>query len=204
VISCLVADDHPAVLQALAQVLTAEGFSVVTAQRGDEALATLVETQPDVAVVDVQMPGLSGPELAQAAQREGLRTPIVLYSGATDQALLEDAAASGVRGFVLKGAPLADLVQAVHVVAAGGTYVHGALAGPLLRDAAIRPSGELTTRERAVLRELADGRKYEEIGRRLSISPSTVRGHVHKAMVRLDANTRTQAVAAALRRALID
>jgi DNA-binding NarL/FixJ family response regulator len=204
VISCLVADDHPAVLQAVAQVLTEEGFAVTTAQRGDEALEKLAETRPDVAVIDVQMPGLPGLELARQAQRDGLPTAIVLYAGAPDQTLLQDAAAAGVRGFVLKDAPLHDLIRAIHTVAAGGTYVDGALTGAFPHSPGIRPVPQLTKREREVLRGLAEGRTYEEIGERLSISPATVRVHVQKAMRRLDAKTRTQAVAAALRRSLIE
>jgi two-component system, NarL family, nitrate/nitrite response regulator NarL len=204
VISCLVADDHPAVLQALARVLAEEGFAVSTAQRGDEALEKLAETRPDVGVIDAQMPGLSGLELARRAQRDGLPTALVLYSGATDQALLRDAAGSGVRGFVLKDAPLSDLIRAIHVVAGGGTYVDGTLAGIFAHESAAEPDPQLTTREREVLRELAAGRTYEEMGERLSISPATARVHVQKAMRRLGAKTRTQAVAAALRRSLIE
>lgn len=203
--TCLVADDHPAVLQALAQVLAGEGFEVVaTTERGDEALAKLRKTPTDVAILDARMPGLSGIEVAREAAAEGIATAIVLYTGADDPGLLEAAVELGVRGFVLKDAPIHDFVEAVRTVAGGGSYVDGSLAASLLRQAASTHLPELTEREREVLSGLAAGESYEEIGRRLSISPATARVHLQKAMRRLDANTRAQAVAAALRLSLIE
>lgn len=201
---CLVADDHPAVLQALVQVLEEEGYDVVaTAQSGDEALAQIVSSRPDVAVVDARMPGMSGIDVARAASRDAPGTAIVVYTGAADRTLLLDAADAGARGYVLKDAPLQDLLQALRTVAAGGTFVDGALASIVLRGAAAEGLPQLTVRERQVLGDLAEGRGYDEIGARLGISPSTVRAHVRTSMRRLEASTKTQAVAAALRLSLI-
>lgn len=203
--SCLVADDHAAVLKAVTQVLREEGFDVVaTARRGDEALAKLRTTKPALAVLDARMPGLSGIEVARAAAGEGLPTAVVIYTGVPDQALLLDAADVGIRGFVLKDAPLDDLVRGLRAVEAGESYVDGALASTVVRGAAGADLPQLTGRERQVLVHLADGYRYEEIGKRLSIAPATVRVYVQRAMQRLDANTRTQAVAVALRLALIE
>jgi two-component system response regulator DesR len=198
-----VADDHPAVVQALARVLAEEGFAVTTAHRGDEALVKLVETRPDVAVIDAAMPGLTGLELARRVQSDRLPTALLLYAGAADRALLREATNAGVRGFVLKDAPLRELIGAIHTVAAGGTYVDGALAGVVSRDVAERALPKLTKRECEVLTELAEGGSYEAIAEGLSISTATVRGHVQLAMHRLNANTDTQAVAAALSLSLI-
>lgn len=201
----LVADDHPAVLQAVTQVLVEAGFELVaTATRGDDALARLRETQPEVAILDAHMPGFTGIEIAREARAEASTTAIVFYMAADDPGLLEAAVELGVRGFVLKDAPIHDLVHAVRTVADGGSYVDGSLAGNLLREAATANLPELTKREREVLSGLANGESYEEIGKRLSISPATARVHLQKAMVRLDASTKTQAVAAALRLSLID
>lgn len=204
--SCLVADDHAAVLRAVTQVLREDGgFDVVaTARRGDEALAKLRTTKPDVAVLDARMPGMSGIEVARAAAEEGLETANVIYTGAADHALLLDAADAGIRGFVLKDAPLDDLIRSLRAVAAGESYVDGALASTVVRGAAASGLPQLSLRERQVLTHLADGFRYEEIGRKLSISPATVRVYVQRAMQRLDASTKTQAVAAALRLALIE
>jgi DNA-binding NarL/FixJ family response regulator len=201
---CLVADDHPAVLNAIADYLGEAGIEVVArARNGQDALDQIESIQPSVAVVDLRMPGLSGIEVARRAGGVSPATGVILYTGAGDQGLLIEAVDAGARGFVLKEAPLTDLVRAVETVAAGGTYVDAVLAGTLASGHATGRLVELTERERAVLRLLADGMKYEEIGKELFISPETVRAHVQKAMSRLDANTRTQAVATALRKALI-
>ena len=203
-LTCLVADDHPAVLEAVSEYLDEAGVAVVArAGSGPEALEKLVARRPDVALVDVRMPGLGGIELAREAARTAPGTAIVLYTGYGDRALLTEALDVGVRGFVLKEAPLEDLVRAVREVAAGGRYVDPVLAGTLAVSAAVASGPQLTVRERDVLRLLADGLANEEIGRRLFISAETVRTHVRKAMTKLDADTRTEAVAKALRQHLI-
>ncbi len=104
---------------------------------------------------------------------------------------------------LVKEAPLSDLVRAIEMVAGGQTYVDPGLASVLATSDAAAKVTRLTQRERDILRLLADGLKNEEIGKRLFISPETVRTHVRKAMSKLDADTRTQAVATALRQSLI-
>jgi DNA-binding NarL/FixJ family response regulator len=204
VIRCLVADDHPVVANAVGAYLSNEGIEIVAKVRnGREALLQILTTQPTVAIVDLRMPELSGIEVAKQAGRSAPSTGVILYTGAGDQAQLVEAVDAGVRGFVLKEAPLTDLVRAIVAVAAGGTYVDPVLAGSLTSGRATRRLVQLTQREREILRLLADGKQYEEIGKELVISPETVRTHVQKAMRRLEASTRTQAVATALRQALI-
>jgi len=203
-ITCVVADDHPAVLDAVATFLAARGVEVVgTAQDGVEALAKIEQRHPAVALVDIRMPKLDGIEVARAAQRSAPGTALLLYTGFGDRALLTEALDVGVRGFVLKEAPLDDLVRAVVSVAAGGTYVDPVLAGTLAVSSVGSTLPELSQRERDVLRYLAQGLTNEEIGRRLYISAETVRTHIRKAMDKLDADTRTQAVAVALRERII-
>jgi DNA-binding NarL/FixJ family response regulator len=199
----LVADDHPAMVEAVCEVLAENGIEVTgRARDGDEALAKIEARKPDVAVVDLRMPRLSGVEIARRAARSSPETGVILYTAYGERALLTEAFDAGARGFVLKEAPLDDLVRAVEIVSAGGTYVDPVLAGVLASTSADEvPS--LTQRERDVLRLLADGLSNEEIGRRLFISPETVRTHIRKAMDKLDADTRTEAVAKALRQSLI-
>ena len=108
------------------------------------------------------------------------------------------------RGFVLKQAPLADLSRAIEIVARGGVYVDPLLAGVLASGDATQQLTMLTQREREVLRLLADGLRNEEIGQRLHIAAETARAHIRNAMRKLDADTRTHAVALALRESLID
>jgi DNA-binding NarL/FixJ family response regulator len=202
-ISCLVADDHPAVLEAVCEYLESNGITIVgRASAGDEALEKIETRRPNVALVDLRMPGLGGIELARRAAKPAPETAFILYTGYGDKALLTEALDAGVGGFVLKEAPLGDLLRAVQIVAGGGKYVDAVLAGTLA-VAAGEKVPQLTQRERDVLRLLADGLSNEEIGKRLFISPETVRTHIRKAMDKLDADTRTQAVAVALRSQLI-
>jgi DNA-binding NarL/FixJ family response regulator len=202
-VTCVVADDHPAVLEAVSEFLAQGGIEVVARARdGEEALEKIEQRKPDVALVDVRMPKLDGIELARQAHRVSPDTGIVLYTGYGDRAQLTEALDAGVRGFVLKEAPMDDLLRALHSVAAGGTYVDPVLAGALASSMGSKVP-QLTQRERDVLRLLADGLANEEIGKRLFISAETVRTHVRKAMDKLDADTRTQAVARALRDQLI-
>ena len=190
-------------LEAVSDYLEAHEITVVgRAASGDEALEKVETRKPNVALVDLRMPGLGGIELARRAARSAPGTAFILYTGYGDRALLTEALDAGVAGFVLKEAPLGDLLRAVQIVAGGGKYVDAVLAGTLA-VAAGEKVPQLTQRERDVLRLLADGHSNEEIGKRLFISPETVRTHVRKAMDKLDADTRTQAVAVALRNQLI-
>jgi DNA-binding NarL/FixJ family response regulator len=203
-VTCLVADDHPAMVEAICDTLAADGIDVVgRAVDGEEALAKIQTRKPAVAVVDLRMPRVGGIETARQVVRTTPETGVILYTAYGDRALLTEAIDAGARGFVLKEAPLADLLRAVRIVAEGGTYVDPVLAGALVTAEATAKLPALTQRERDVLRLLADGHANEEIGKQLFISPETVRTHVRKAMAKLDADTRTQAVATALRQSLI-
>ncbi len=203
-ITCVVADDHPAMLASVADLLARSGFDVRgRARDGGEALALIETERPQVALVDVRMPRMSGIEVAQRAAVTTPDTSIIFYTAHGDQALLSEALDVGARGFVLKEAPLVDLVRAVERVAAGDAYIDPVLAGVLVSGHLTDRVPSLTQRERETLRLLADGLSNEEIGRRLHISPETVRTHVRKAMSKLEADTRTQAVATALRQSII-
>ncbi len=202
-ITCVVADDHPPIIDCLARHLAVAGFSVVgTAQDGEAALAAIEQLEPLVCIADVRMPRVDGLELARRAATSAPDTAVLLYSGVSDKGLVSDALDAGARGFALKDAPLDDLSRAVDTVAAGGMYVDPVLAAAL----ASRRNDErkaLSEREREVLRLLAEGGSYAEIGSTLFLSPDTVRAHAQRAMTKLGARTRTQAVAVALRESVI-
>jgi DNA-binding NarL/FixJ family response regulator len=203
-ITCLVADDHPAMVEAVCDVLVENGVEIVgRARDGDEAVAKIETRQPNVALVDLRMPKQTGIQVAKRAAAVSPSTAVILYTAYGERALLTEAMDAGARGFVLKEAPLPDLVRAVDIVAGGGTYVDPVLAGVFAHASVTERLPSLTQREREVLRLLADGSSNEEIGKALFISPETVRTHVRKAMGKLDADTRTQAVAKALRQSLI-
>jgi PAS domain S-box-containing protein len=196
---CLVADDHPSVCIAVVEALRARGVeTLAVAHDGSSALEQIEAMRPHVAVVDARMPGLEGIELARRTAESLPETRVIVYSGFADRALVERALAAGAAGFVLKGAPLADLVKAVETVAAGGRYVD-----PQMGAAAGGTELSLTPREGEVLRLVADGLTNVDIAARLHISAETVQTHVRRAMSKLEAESRTQAVAKALRQELI-
>src|SRR4051794_19537323 len=201
--TCVVADDHPPIVDCLIRYLGSAGFDVVgTAPDGARALEAVVALKPRVCIADVRMPKLDGLELARKLTKEAPETSVLLYSGVSDRGLVSDALDAGARGFALKDAPLDDLGRALDSVASGGLYVDPVLAASL----ATRRGDErksLSEREREVLRLLAEGGSYAEIGESLFLSPDTVRAHAQRAMLKLGARTRTQAVAVALRDAVI-
>ena len=204
VTSVLVADDHPAVVEAVADMLSEHGVEIAgRARDGNDALEQIELRKPSVAILDLRMPGQSGIDVARHVAKSTPETAVILYTAFGDRALLTEALDAGARGFVLKEAPLAEVVRAVELVASGRTYVDPVLAGVLSSSAATDKTLNLTPRERDVLRHLADGLSNDEIGKLLFISPETVRTHIRKAMTKLDADTRTQAVATALRQSLI-
>ena len=203
-ITCVVADDHPVVLEAVTTYLERSGIDVVARARdGNEALEAIRTHRPQVALVDIGMPRMGGMEVAREAARTVHETGVILYTGMAEREILTEALDAGARAFLLKEAPMEDLVRAIETVAAGGVYVDSVLAGVIASAQGARTSPTLTQREREVLRLLADGLRNEEIGRRLFISPETVRTHVRKAMDKLEADTRTQAVAEAIRQNVI-
>jgi len=203
-ITCVIADDHPPVLQFLSRYLGGNGITVTASTTdGDEALRKIELTRPTVAVLDARMPRRSGIDVLKHLAASDSTTRVILYTGYGDEALLSEALDAGVGGMLDKDAPLDDLVRAINVVAAGGTYVDPAAAAALIDQRRRAREQMLTQREREVLRLLSEGMTNDAMGAALSISPQTVRTHVQKAMENLGAQTRVQAVATALREGLI-
>lgn len=201
----VLADDHPAIVDAVTRFFRdADDVELVGTATDGERAAQLIETvAPDVAILDVRMPKRSGIDLAHELHRARSSTAVILYTGDADRALLLEALDAGARGFILKEAPLGDLLRAIDMVAKGDTYVDPGLAGVLAGGDASGRLSALTPREREILRLLADGMRNEDVGKHLHLSPYTVRTHVQNAMEKLEADTRTQAVATALRQSLI-
>ena len=198
---CLVADDHPALVAAVSDFLEKNGFEVVgQARDGLAAVAGVQETQPDIALIDYRMPHLEGAELLIKLKAEAPEMLIAVYTADTDQSIVAVVFEAGADALILKDAPMADLVYALESIRSGRRYVDPALARAALGTGQKRA---LTPREAEVLGHVADGLSHDEIGRRLSISPETVRTHVRKACERLNARTRTHAVATALRLGLL-
>jgi DNA-binding NarL/FixJ family response regulator len=202
--TCVIADDHPAMLEAMAASLAHLDVDVVgRAAAGAEALALIEEHRPALGLLDVRMPRGSGVEVARRSRQSAPDTAIVLYTAFGERATVVEAFDLGVRGFVLKEAPLPELGRAILTVLEDGVYVDPALAPLLVRSGGGRIS-VLSDRERDVLRLVADGLSNGQIGGKLFISPETVRTHVRSAMSKLDADNRTHAVASALRASIIE
>jgi len=203
-ITCVVADDHPPILDAVSRYLASMEIEVLaTARDGESALAALLSHRPQVCLADVRMPRLDGLELARRATAAAPEVAVLLYSGVSDAGLVSDALDAGARGFALKDAPLEDVSRAIRTVATGGLYVDPVLAASLASSRRGDDRRALSAREREVLRMLAEGGSYAEIGSALFLSPDTVRAHAQRAMTKLGARTRTQAVAVAMRQAMI-
>jgi DNA-binding NarL/FixJ family response regulator len=201
--TCVLADDHPAVLDAVSRFLEAKGVRVSQARDGREALATIRATQPDVAILDIAMSPVSGIDVARQVADASRETKVILYTGHNDRALLDRALEAGARGFVLKEGTLESLEEAVRTVADGGTWVDPGLATAVASPATVLSLPPLTPREREILGLIANGLTNDKVATTLAISPETVQSHVRHAMVKLEADTRTEAVATALRHSLI-
>ncbi len=202
-ITCLVADDHPVIVEALCLLLDGCGIPLAgRARQGHEALAKIETERPALAILDLHMPGLSGIEVARNAARSVPETAIILYTAEAEIALVREALAAGVRGFVLKGAPLPDITRAIEMVVGGSVYIDPVLVAGLHRDEP-SPKAKLTAREHEVLFLMANGLSYDDMSRQLTISPETARTHVRKAVEKLGARTRPHALAIALRESLI-
>ena len=197
--TCVIVDDHPAIAHAVEAAFAGTEITVVgRAREVDEAVRTLGELKPDVALVDLRLGDGDGFEVIERLRTVSPQTRAVVFTGSGDRVALFRAMDLGVEGFLLKEAPLDELVRAVSVAAAGGTYVDPTIAGELVRPAAAAgPIEELTEREWEIIRLLAKGLGNEEIGKALFISPATVRTHLRNAMSKLGASTRAQAVAMA-------
>jgi two-component system, NarL family, response regulator DesR len=192
IIRVLLADDQSMVREALATLLGLEDDIEVVAQvaRGDEVVAAAREHAPDVALLDIEMPGMTGIEAA-AALREALpRVKVVIVTTFGRPGYLRRAMESGAEAFLVKDAPAAQLAQAVRQVLKGQRVIDPTLAAAALAEGA----DPLTPREREVLRAAADGSVNSEIARRLLLSEGTVRNYLSTAIQKTGARNRAEAV----------
>ena len=195
--TCVIVDDHPAIAHAVESAFSETSVTVVgRAGTVDEAVSTLRQLTPDVALVDLRLGDGDGFDVIEQLRRVSPHTRAVVFTGAGHRASLLRAMDLGVEAFVLKSAPLDELVRAVTVAAGGGTYVDPTIARELAKPSAGEPA-QLTDREWEIIRLLAQGLGNDEIGKALFISPATVRTHLRNGMSKLGASTRAQAVAIA-------
>jgi DNA-binding NarL/FixJ family response regulator len=195
----LIADDHPLYRDGLRAALAAAGLDVVgEATDGREAVALSLELQPDVVIMDLDMPGMGGIEatrrIAHGSPHVGI---LVLTMLANDDSVFA-ALRVGARGYLLKGAGQAEIVRAVQTVADGGAVFGASLARRVMDyfrgQQATEPFPELTDREREVLAMVGAGHSNTAIAAQLALAPKTVRNHISNIMTKLHVSDRAQAI----------
>jgi DNA-binding NarL/FixJ family response regulator len=203
---CLIVDDHSVVRQGLGLLIgDLEDLEVVgQVANGEEALAAVEELEPEVVLMDVRLPGIDGVSAVKRIHQAAPGVKFVIFSAYGDKRLLSDAIAAGARGYVMKGSPPEDLLRAIRTVAGGKAFVDPSLSPALLMTDGADGDQPLSEREREILQLLAEGFHTEEVARRIGLSVETVKSDTKRVIGKLQADTRTHAVAIALRQAIID
>ncbi|WP_404900361.1 response regulator transcription factor [Priestia filamentosa] len=216
----VIIDDHQLFREGVKRILDFEqDFEVVAeGDDGEEAVKLVEEYNPDVVIMDINMPGLNGVEATKQLIEEYPDTKVIILSIHDDETYVTHALQTGALGYLLKEMDADALVQAVRVVAEGGSYLHPKVTNSLVneyrrlasqaqnerkyaaREIEIRrPLHLLTRRECEVLQLLADGKSNQGIGETLYISEKTVKNHVSNILQKMNVNDRTQAVVVAIK-----
>ena len=202
-ITCLIVDDHEVVREGLRLSLSrAPNIRVIgEAADGKSAIALAERRRPDIVIMDVRMPEMDGLEATKVLGERNPDIPVLIFTAYSERSLLSRGLDSGAKGYILKEAPHQTLIRAIEKVSSGEVYVD-----PALMPAFLPGKGDdmLTGREREILQLLADGMSNADVAARLFISQETVKSHVRHILAKLEADTRTHAVAIALRESIID
>ncbi|HEY2471121.1 MAG TPA: response regulator transcription factor [Terracidiphilus sp.] len=198
----LVADDHPVVRKALVDVINNEPDMRVICESGNgrDAVMKAVAERPDVCLLDLRMPGMDGIQAMKSIQERDLNTRLVIFSSYNTQEDVYRAIEAGAQGYVLKEAPVEDIVASVRTVAGGGIWIPNNVGAKLAKRIS---DHDLTPREREVLRVLASGKSNKEIGAIFNISEATVKVHVTHILEKLHVSCRAEAIPAAAKRGLV-
>lgn len=206
VIRVMLADDHAVVRKGIRDFLEEDPQIQVIAEASDgqEAWALLAQQQPDVAVLDIRMPGLTGIELTERIKERYPKVRVLILTAYDDEPYIFALLRAGADGYVLKTASSKDLLQAVKTVAAGKSVLDPDVAPKIIANlSGIRAIEPLSDRELEVLRWVAKGRSNREIGQMLDISGRTVQGHLANVFGKLHVASRVEAVTMGLQKGLI-
>ena len=201
-IRILIVDDHPVVRAGLASMLgtQAELDLIGSSPSGEDALRLIEEREPDVLLLDLRMPGMSGVQTLQAIKAAGRSVRVIILTNYETDEDIYRAVQAGAQGYLLKDTSLRDMLEAIRAVHAGKRYIPSHIASRLA-ERMVRT--DLTARELEILKLLARGPTNKQIGHMLGISDNTVRNHVLKIMEKLEASDRTEAATTAIQRGLI-
>lgn len=201
-IKILCVDDHPVVLDGLSAIIAMQPDMAVaaTAPNGEQALRVFREQKPDVTIVDLSLPDMSGFELIEAMRGVDNRAKVIVLSSYDGDADIQRALNAGAQGYVAKGLVRDELLTAIRTVSKGGKHIPAAIAQRLVEN---MNGDAISGREVQVLELVADGRRNKEIAAELSIAEDTVKMHVRNIFSKLNVTDRTEAVTVALRRGII-
>ena len=206
----LVADDHPVYREGMVRAVKERPDLELVGEASDgrDALEQIRRLVPDVALLDIRMPGLEGPQVLTALRRDGLGTEVVFLTAFMESSLAYQTVAAGARGYLSKEAARQEICDAVVAVARGGTALapeaQAGLAAEIRNRERAGGLPRLTPRESEVLRLIAEGLSAPEIGRRIHLSATTVKTHLRGLYEKLGVSDRAAAVAEAMRRGLLE
>jgi len=205
----LIVDDHAFYRAGLRRMLAGRDIAVAEAASGADAVEAVRRDAPDVVLMDVRMPGISGIEATLLIRGAAPDVPVVMLTVSDDDSDVVDAVRAGARGYVLKDAPIEEIVASIRAAAAGDAWISPHVTNALLagvREAVPPPVTAarvaFTARERDVLRLIAEGKDNAAIGRELYISDGTVRKCVSSILAKLGAENRVEAAVYAVRHGL--
>jgi DNA-binding NarL/FixJ family response regulator len=199
---CLIVDDHP-VIRAGIRVVLEEAFAgsaISDAASLDDAADAFNDQSPDVVIIDPWRAGVDvGAVVGRVQSDHG--APIVIFTSDGGARLLSEALKAGVKGYVRKDSPSEDLIRAVEAARSGEFYIDPGLSSTIVLEEGDRT---LSARQHEILQMLADGMQTDAVAQQLGLSTETVRTHTKRILAKLDASTRTQAVAIGIRHGLIE
>ncbi len=203
----LVADDHQIVLQGLKTILDREGFEIVgEASDGGQAVSRALELQPDLVVLDIGMPVMTGIEAAAEIRRVVPSAKLILLTVHTENQYILEALRSGIRGYVLKSRAAGELIEAIHEILKGRIYLSRGISQTVVEAYLQQNTGEsesLTRRELQVLQLVAEGKTTKEIATSLGVSVKTADSHRSNIMHKLNLHSVADLVRYAIRRGLV-
>jgi DNA-binding NarL/FixJ family response regulator len=201
-------DDHPVYREGLAKLLSQSGVEVAAqAGNGPDALSIVEEAAPDVVVMDLNMPGMSGVDVTRKLVERNPASKVLIVSVSAQEEDVTEAILAGASGYVLKDGPVEEVVAGIQAAANGESLISPRIATMLLRKMRLDGPSEiespvttpLSERELQVLRLVAEGKGNQEIGEALYIGQSTVRNHISSILMKLQVDNRVQAAVRAVR-----